>query len=175
VDGTYIQFPYDVPYSTDGTLEYLETLSRVELIKTKTAWESEIKKRNQYLIGSSGDYYLMLDADEWVENPAILKNHPQADVVRTTFTRTRDNFSYTLPKIFKHQEGICYRHKHYWLHDKDGNSITTLKKTGPKYREAQFLELVIFHNSNLRGGRRERAKKIYYDFLRKTEGKISEI
>jgi len=174
VDGAYTQFPHDIPWSTDGTLEYLEALPKVRLIKTKTAWPSQIEKRSRYLIGSHGDYYLMLDADEWVKNPEILKVHPPADVIRITFVRTMDNFTYTLPKIFKHQPGIHYRHKHYWLHDGEGNSITTLRKTGPKYREAKFLDLIICHDTDLRSSKRQSAKKIYYDFERKTEGKISE-
>jgi len=71
VDGAYAAIEHDVPYSTDGTLEYVKDLAahdeRIRIVECTRAWADEPTKRSAYFIGADGDWYLQIDADERLE------------------------------------------------------------------------------------------------------------
>lgn len=64
VDGAYVGFPHDKPYSTDGTVEVAKEFADV-VVETERAWPNEIIKRNHYLgYVPDGKWWLRIDADE---------------------------------------------------------------------------------------------------------------
>jgi hypothetical protein len=66
VDGRYIDFPNDSRYSTDGTVEFLAGLEKVELVFSADLFEAD--KRNVYMdMLKDGDTVLVLDGDEYIE------------------------------------------------------------------------------------------------------------
>lgn len=69
VDGAYAQFPYEEPVSTDATRE-IALCYGAEWIDCPDdeegyprAWRTQVEKRNAYLVGEEGDWYLIIDAD----------------------------------------------------------------------------------------------------------------
>ena len=68
VDGAFKKFRHKVPWSTDGTIEIAKRYVDI-LIETKKPWKNEVTKRNQYLIGKPGDFYLVMGGHEmWSGN-----------------------------------------------------------------------------------------------------------
>ena len=66
VDGRFINYPKGNWYSTDGTIEYLTSLEKVELIFAAGLLETE--KRNVYMdMLKPGDTVLVIDGDETVK------------------------------------------------------------------------------------------------------------
>lgn len=115
VDGVYAKFPHDnlKPWSTDGTLDVARSLADT-VVETSEPWESEIVKRNSYLIGDPGDLYVHLDADELLRGtwPVVTND---ADL---EFRRHEPRRAY-LYRVFRHREGIHYAKRHHYLWDGD--------------------------------------------------------
>ena len=64
VDGAYEHFPHQVWWSTDRTHAIALAFGARWIGALARPWADEIEKRNRYLIGNEGDWYVMLDADE---------------------------------------------------------------------------------------------------------------
>ena len=63
VDGAFKDFPYEKPYSTDGSVEYLMH-KKVKVIRGG-AWATEAEKRNKFFeFLRQDDLWIYLDADE---------------------------------------------------------------------------------------------------------------
>ncbi|MCL5290917.1 MAG: glycosyltransferase [Actinobacteria bacterium] len=125
VDGAYADFPYEVPWSTDGTLEWIKERqkidTRIRLIECKTAWADEVEKRSAYFTGGEGDWYLIIDADERLvcvdENTMeSLKSYVQSypldyfmlDVMTQPATPQIERYG----RIFRHLPGLRYETAH---------------------------------------------------------------
>jgi len=69
VDGAYEAFPVLCGQSRDRTVEIAAEFPEVEIIECPAGrkWKDEIEKRNAYLVGKSGDWYLVNDGDELAE------------------------------------------------------------------------------------------------------------
>jgi len=82
IDGAYGYYPYrhteqyDKPYSTDGSIDIAGNLmmdfehTELEIISTKSPWESETAKKNSAMKSypmEEGDYYLFVDGHEILE------------------------------------------------------------------------------------------------------------
>jgi len=173
VDGAYREFPHKDFRSTDGTLEYLKSIEKVELIEAKSAWKDQISKRNATLIGSVGDWYLVIDGDEiWTGDFRL----PSADVGIIKCKRTSDGAKYDRARIFKHIEGLHYEGKHYWLVDKNGKTFSLLADSGLRYSaERLFNRPSIIHKDDKRDYERMMAKKKYYMAHSARESKIKEV
>lgn len=170
VDGRFEDFPQlnGSDLSTDGTLEYLDGIENVHLIEAPNL--SEIHKRNCYLMGGVGDWYLHLDADEVWEGPI-----PDRTCVDAFVSELRRNYpQYAIPRVrlFRHVEGLHYEDKHYWLKDGDGRTFSLLKEVGTVYRGAKGGK--IYHQGNRRPRARQSAKETYYRTLRARENPIKE-
>ena len=112
VDGAYISFSHDKPWSTDGTIEISQKYAD-EVITTNRAWESQIVKRNQYLVGKDGDWYLMIDGDEELAgNP---KDYEKQDDWNISLYRTDGISAYPVYRLFRHRKGIRYFGTHHCL------------------------------------------------------------
>lgn len=171
VDGRYVDFPGESDFSTDGTLEYLKSIDKVNLILAPGL--QEIEKRNLYLTGSEGDWYLMLDADETWEGPPP-QLEPDIDVYILKEKRDYPIHEMQRVKIFKHVPGIHYEGKHYWLRDAEGSTLCVVGRAGKKYKWKFIKHSQIYHHELDRSQERIRDKKLYYAVLRGRESKIQE-
>lgn len=175
VDGIFRDFPHlesDPEYSTDGTLEYISSLDK-EVVLIVAPGETETEKRSRYLIGDEGDVYIHLDTDEWVENPEILNDLPDVDVMYCPMKRSDGNVSF-YPRVFRHQDGMKYQGLHHRLVDKDEQLICKIDKTGKKYTDAR-IPLVIQHDRELRAEDRRAQKEVYYRRLNAREKEVKEL
>lgn len=68
VDGAYQKWPHTVPWSTDGTVEYAKEFADI-VVEVKRPWRTEWEKRNSYLMGGEGDWYVVVDSDEVWRGP----------------------------------------------------------------------------------------------------------
>ena len=109
VDGAYKKFPHRNPFSTDGTLRIADKYADI-IITFPKAWPSEIYKRNKYLMGKPGDFYLQMDGHEiW---KGELKKPFGNYRIETQMNDGRHEFF----RMFEHQPGIEYRKRHYELY-----------------------------------------------------------
>jgi len=172
VDGRYIDYPLGPMQSNDGTLEYLESIDKVEVIRA--AGLQEIDKRNKYLVGEIGDWYLHLDADEeWVGGPPVID--PEVDAYIIDFHRPYPIRKMDRVRLFKHIKGLHYAKKHYWLHDSNGVTFALLQQVGRAYRGARLEGVHIDHHELERSPERQRDRKIYYNILSRRENQIEEV
>jgi hypothetical protein len=166
VDGSYKDWPIESDFSTDGTLEYLESIDKVELIKL--AGVDEVAKRNTYLLPlNDGDTVLNLDSDEVLigELPelktdfGILKLHDgHGQQVQPRATR-----------FFKYREGMRYNLVHYTLYYK-GIQLNNLKKVlSPDFSFEVMEGCHLLHNYHMRPHLRQHYKSLYYKKLVKNE------
>jgi hypothetical protein len=175
VDGIFADFPLrpgDEPTSTDGTVEALINLETdAEKVIISAPGLTEIDKRDKYLLGEPGDWYLHLDADEWVENPETLLDLPDADVAWCQMWWTNRFARY--PRLFRHVDGLHYDGLHYRLVDAHGNLFTDIQRAGEGYSSAAH-PLRIQHEIAERPEHRKAQKTTYYRRLTRQEHEIKE-
>jgi hypothetical protein len=119
IDGAFKDFPHDNPASTDGSLEVANKYA--EVIGAKAAWSSQMEKRNQYFIGGEGDYYLILDTDEYITG-TLPKAHELTEPAYKIPINTNGLICGTL-RLIRHVDGMEYRESHAWIWDKQGRII----------------------------------------------------
>ena len=157
IDGAYRKFPHIIPFSTDDSLKIAEKYAD-KVIKCERemvidnlesfSWESEIAKRNQYLIGEEGDIYLVVDGHEiW---KGALPN-PPGDY---RLVIKKDGKWLRFPRMFRHREGIFYMNHHYELWDANG-------KINDEFPEYPLVKGYFDHKDDCEKERAE-ARKIYY-------------
>lgn len=165
VDGSYIDFPGSGS-STDGTIEYLDSLDKIELIATIGL--SEVQKRNKYLEDlSDGDTVLNLDSDE-----VLIGNIPP---LNSDFgiIDLHDGHSKHIQKratrFFKYRDGMIYNNTHctlYW----QGKIINKLHEVINKDFSFEFIkDFYVIHNWHMRSHKRQYDKSLYYRKLVKKE------
>jgi hypothetical protein len=173
VDGAYPDFPsYDpkTSASVDGSLETAREFADVILHGKRRAngtyepWD-EMAKRNAYLTGDVGDYYLVVDADEIIEgktpgskpeiDKALLATRPDWKI--NIFTEQK--IDWPLHRLFTHRPGIHYRGAHECVH------------VGPEFIHPErlpkdtFPGIRLVHKRTDRPGERNERKGVYYDKL----------
>jgi len=167
VDGAYDDFPCDINYSTDGTLDYLDKLSdKVELILAPGL--AEVAKRNLYLEPlADGDTVLNIDADE-----VLIGDIPE---LKTDFgiVDWHDGHSKhvqrRVTKIFKYRTGLRYLHCHYTLYYNE-QIVNKLHEVINKDFTSEYIkDFYMIHNWHLRDELRKHNKSIYYKKLVKLE------
>jgi glycosyltransferase involved in cell wall biosynthesis len=169
VDGRFSDFPGENDHSTDGTLEYLEGAG-ARVILAPGLLEAE--KRNRYLVGGEGDWYLHLDADEEWTGSLV---YPKADMGIVRLRRSIPQHYMDRVRLFRHVEGLHYEGKHYWLKDAEGHTYALLAKPGERYRAQRLEKNLIVHYGEDRLPERVSAKRKYYRVLSKRENAIKEI
>ena len=171
VDGRYIDYPVGPMESTDGTIEYLESIG-VRVIHLPGV--QEVEKRNAYLVGKEGDWYLHLDADEeWFGGKPEID--PEVDAYIVDLHRAYPKSPIDRVRLFRHVDGLHYEKKHYWLHDSQGRTFALLQKVGENYRGKRLEGFGIQHNELERPPLRQRDRKLYYNILIRREHPIQEI
>jgi len=171
IDGKFQDFPQlgGNDHSTDGTLEYLLRLPKVRTVVATGL--TEVEKRNKYLVGDVGDWYLHLDADEeWVGMIEV----PDADMLVTWLKREKPRFMMQRMRLFHHVPGLHYAKKHYWLHDGHNRTFALIDKPGSGYTANVTNETKIIHHEFARTPERHSEKKQYYRALCKIENRIWE-
>ncbi|MCK9570849.1 hypothetical protein M0R72_18005 [Candidatus Pacearchaeota archaeon] len=174
IDGIYEDFPPmgdTLGYSCDGTLEYLTDLE-TEVSLSVVPGLTEVEKRSLYLIGEPGDWYLHLDADEWVENPQELGILPKADIGLCHMSW--ENQSHWYPRLFRHVDCMSYEGLHHRLIDGEGDLICDIYGIGPGYT-AERTSLRIRHDRERRSKERQKAKAAYYERLCAQEKHVKEM
>lgn len=131
VDGAYAGMPAPVPYSTDGTVEFLRTLEKVELVETTEFWPDQNVKRTTYFDRAQpGDLLWKVDADEWYENASEIRNVPDLDVGWIRYTADIYQRAQDIPNIFAFRPGLHYRQRHHYVFDANGWLVKTNQEGG---------------------------------------------
>jgi len=165
VDGSYIDFPGSGS-STDGTIEFLDSIEKVQLITTIGL--SEIQKRNKYLEPlSDGDIVINLDSDE-----VLVGNIPTLDC-DFAIIDLKDGHSKHIQRratrFFKFRIGMHYENVHYTLYW-NGKIINKLHQVINKDFTFEYIkDFYMIHNWHLRDELRKHNKSIYYKKLVKLE------
>ena len=169
VDGSYIDFPGSGS-STDGTLEYLDSLLKVEVITTIGL--TEIEKRNAYLSKcNDGDVIINLDTDEVLigEIPSLGSDFGIIDLHDGHSKHVQVRAS----RFFRFKGGIHYQNTHCTLYDKDNKIINKLHEViNPEFSFENIKNFYLVHNWHLRSHERQYQKSVYYKTLVRKESKF---
>lgn len=134
-DGAYRQYPHQLPYSTDRTLEIASKYPKVKIFETQTAYENQcIKRTKMFENGRKGDYFFKLDADEYVVNPEAIRENLKGDVGWCWTVSNLYEFPVVTARIFKWRAGMHYAGRHHWLYDGNKNFITSDQNMNPKFK-----------------------------------------
>ena len=170
VDGRFTDFDWPADHSTDGTIEYLQTLAKVELSLAQPTTEPQ--KRSQYLTPlHDGDTVLNLDGDEELVGQ-LLPLETDVCGIRI-FDRNDHNGKLRYCRHFIYREGMHYDKKHYLLKDAQGKLVASLKRVG-EYTSVINKQIYLINNSYARSAARNKAKTKYYRTLIYQECKISD-
>jgi glycosyltransferase involved in cell wall biosynthesis len=119
-DGAFMEYPHDKPYSTDGTSQIAKRYPKVIFHECKETWNSLIEKRSKmFEVGKPGDYFFILDGDEYVTNPEEIANVIKNDF-QVGWAWTISNIyqkPYMSVRLLKHQPGLHYAGRHYWIYN----------------------------------------------------------
>lgn len=156
VDGAYHDFTLDNGdhHSTDGTVEVAKSMGAMVIPAKSEPWKDQVEKRNQYLIGENGDWYLYLDADE------RFFGDPRPCIAECTGYGLQVRIESTNPipmwylRIFRHFDGIRYHGAHNAIHYGDHLVI--------EEQEQRAGSVWIEHFSYFRSEPRKRARAKYY-------------
>ena len=183
VDGPYADWPHGGKLKSDNALIDLMRNwgfknKSLKIINSPTIpFPHQINKRNEYLIGNEGDWYINIDADEelrfhggmdFASLKAMLQSLPKNIAwleCNLVFRPDMENGLYpTGRRIFKHLKGIHYAETHAKLWDGDGNRTALEqgeKTTGPN-DGIRSLGLDIYHNKIHRSKERLHLQGQYY-------------
>lgn len=128
-----------VPISTDRTLEILKDYKVDVVIGPEinpvtgepTPWAHEYIKRSKYFVGTNGDWYFVIDADERLVGKLDV-GALSDDAYNIDLLRDDQMTPYPILRIFKHQDGMEYRGAHHalWVGDKLYRKEYCVKVTG---------------------------------------------
>ena len=169
IDGKYMDFPGISNISTDGTLEYLSGLSKIETIIATNL--DEVTKRNLYLsFLDEGDICLNIDTDEVLTGSIPeLKTDIGIIMIGEQGDRRRHRRSI---RFFKYRHGLHYWGKHTLVLDKDDNLFAHLDKYGKNYTAEKITSFEFLHNNHKRSYDRVINKSKYYKILMAREAKV---
>lgn len=170
VDGRYRDFPGDSWDSTDGTLEYICSIDKADVIST--LGYSELDKRNRYLEElNDGDIVLNLDSDEVLVGE-IPKLEADFGIIRLHDGHSK-HIQDRATRFFKYREGMRYENVHYTLY-RQGKMVNNLKKViNPEFSFENIEGCHIEHNWHKREDLRKHYKSLYYKKLVQMEAGYS--
>lgn len=162
IDGRYKDYPGSQWDSTDGTLEYLCSLDKADVIST--LGYSELDKRNRYLEElSDGDICLNLDADEVLVGN-ISKLESDFGIINLKDGHSK-HIQKRATRFFRYHEGMRYKFVHYTLYQ-NGIMLNDLKKiVDGKCSYENVKDFYIRHDWHKRDQLRKHCKSIYYKKL----------
>jgi len=162
-DGAYRHFPHSRARSTDNTAD-VAFRHGADFIAVAESWPAEECKRNRYLRGNDGDYYLVIDTDE-----RLIGEFPKAELLTSglevaAIQIDRPNVgSFPLQRIYRHQDGLHYKGTHYamWA----GNRLL------PRNDISVMTGCALLHLTDERDNERKENKGTYYRHLQIKEAK----
>lgn len=126
VDGARKSYPLQPGQSAaseDGTLRIARSYGATIIENGGAPWPHEIAQRSEYFIGSEGDWYLVLDADERIAGELPdLHSATDAYLVRITDDAGK---SIWRGRLFKHLGWMTYANTHYAIY-RDGQLMHPL-------------------------------------------------
>ena len=167
VDGKYKDFPGGSWYSTDGTIEYLCSLDKVELLFGAGLFEAD--KRNIYMDAlNEGDTVLVLDGDEFVAG-TIGKLDKGIDIGLVTFGAP----SYRkrlATRFFRYRKGLRHEGIHFIL-TIGGKWFNNRRRALSGFKGKKIGNFTIQHLGWKRDKKRKFQKKQYVKSARARESK----
>jgi hypothetical protein len=158
VDGKYKDFPNYSWYSTDGTIEYLSSLDKVELVFAADLFEDD--KRNVYMdMLKTGDTVLVLDGDEVVEGN-IRKLPLGTDIGLVQLGEPNRKYKRLATRFFKYRRGLRHNGIHFII-TIDGKWFNNRCHALNGFRERNINTFKIDHLHRLRGRTRKEQKQLY--------------
>jgi len=163
VDGAYKAYPHTCPRSINGTLEIIKNISDI-FISQARAWEDEVEKRNAYLIGEVGDWYIVVDADEIIKGKIDRSIFNSSAIGYQMWIKRPSLPRSPVFRIFRHLEGLQYKYAHCLLWSPE---------TGPIRPDTMpIIDSPMFdHYTDSRTDERKKNKGIYYRWLQEHEAK----
>jgi hypothetical protein len=166
VDGAYAQFPHIEPVSTDATRAIALAYGAQWVDPPEDgegypmAWPDQVVKRSAYFVGSEGDWYLWIDADERLVGCLPVPEDGQHYALQIN---TRDGRVSWVPRLFQHRGRMRYEGSHnaVWSDDR------LVHLAGATYVEPEQCRFV--HLSHLRDEERQIAKRSYYAWQKPAE------
>ncbi len=158
IDGAYAGTPVDKPGSTDGTVEYLKRLDKVEFVRAKIFYADQSEKRTRYFqLAQPGDVLFVIDADEYVYDPAMLRALPLGmsvgwvTVESPIYKRPQQQ-----PRLFAYRPELRYGDRHHWIYS--GDRLVCTHQQGGGGFEHRLIGLTIW-NSRGRNRTPERSER----------------
>lgn len=166
VDGRYRDFPSGYWYSTDGTIEFLSGLEKVELVFAAGLFEAD--KRNVYMdMLSDGDTVLVLDGDEVVDG--IIHKLKKADIGLVRLGYPNENNPKRLAtRFFRYKKGLKHNGIHFILEYND-KWFNNRRDALNGFRARNINSFKINHMTRKRGSERRFLKEQYKIAARKRE------
>lgn len=173
VDGVYADFPHEKPFSTDGSIEVIESYAEkglpITLIRTEDAWPDEPTKRSAYFSEDPGDWYFIIDADEravfnetagasFEDLRAFLATTESASVT-TDVVRPGETDVQKSERFFRHKPGIRYQNTHWNIVADDG---PYLDSPVPTTSGIEYPGMKLLHVPEQRSSERLARKEEYY-------------
>lgn len=124
VDGAYVSTGRPGP-STDGTVEFLKSQSKVILIESPAGgWPDQNAKRNAYLelacsADALDDLLFVVDADEFVTGAEQLRAAADFEVGWVRIESPLYKRPYGQPRLFRARPDLQYRGRHHWVYRGD--------------------------------------------------------
>jgi len=158
VDGRYKDFPGDFWYSTDGTIEYLLSLDKVEFIFAADLYEAE--KRNIYMdMLNAGDTVLILDGDEIVQG-CIRKLDKNTDIGLVFLGEPGQRYKRLATRFFKYRKHLRHNGIHFILEIK-GKWFNNRCHAVNNFKDKNINTFKIHHLHRKRNKTRKELKEIY--------------
>jgi hypothetical protein len=166
VDGRYRDFPSGYWYSTDGTIEYLSSLKKVELVFATNLFEAD--KRNVYMdMLFDDDTVLVLDGDEIVEG--IIHKLDEVDIGLVRLGDPADARSkYLATRFFKYRRGLRHNGIHFIL-ELGGVWFNNRRQALNGFKSKHIDSFKITHQHKQRRRTRKELKSAYRIAARKRE------
>ena len=157
VDGRYYDFPDRQPYSTDGTIEYLSGLDKVELVFSAGLFESD--KRNVYMdMLNDGDTVLVLDGDEYIKG--TISPLVGADIGLVYLGQQGGSYKRLATRFFKYRKGLRHNGIHFIL-EYGGRWFNNRRHAVNGFKEKNIDTFRIHHLHQLRPRSRKEQKQYY--------------
>lgn len=156
IDGAFREFPLRENqrfYSTDGCTEIAKEFN-AKIIIPHQPWDDQMHKRNKYIeVTPEGDYFFILDTDEFLEPGIIDKSKLTEDYYSVCMKigilepekRLWDNPGAPI-RVYKKYSDLCYRFRHCYLYRT--SKITDLNNPySGMYPDVHGCENYLFYES----------------------------
>lgn len=156
VEGRIATFPGKQVRSSDQTIKIAESYGAT-IITSLEAWPDEPTMRSQYLIGSEGDWYIHIDADEKCMTPLPgVDDFPDGiDAYAINIRMIKAPTQIYRPRFFRHCGHMEYRAIHDALFSDD--ALISRPQDVPQLRSVWFA-----HYQMVRSEKRRKQKTQYY-------------